>query len=166
MSNLPEKLGSLHIDGMPPTTRRQARRQEQRGQSGTRQPTQRQMEEGPGRNSIIPSAIPREIQVAQRRERAYISPLSPGSFASGAAGISAQRVNSFQIDNRGYTAFALFKPDSIRISDPASGSMKISCTCEYFQLTDAICTHIYVIANRFYSSLHFLTDIDSGYMTA
>ena len=148
MSSLPEQLGSLRLGGMPPTTRRQARRQEQGDQSGpTRQPTETRHEEGAGRHSMIPSAPPPEIRVPQRRERAQnVPPLSPGSLASGAAGISAQRVNNFQIDDRRYTAFALLKPDSIRISDPTSGSMKISCTCEYFQLTGAVCTHIYVSA--------------------
>ncbi|KAI4186731.1 MAG: hypothetical protein L6R41_003303 [Letrouitia leprolyta] len=73
--------------------------------------------------------------------------MSPPSANRAISGIRADffvdRVRRHESEHGAYFAFQLNRPVSVRIYNPVERGQHVECTCEDYQTTRAICTHIY-----------------------
>ena len=76
--------------------------------------------------------------------------LSPDAIIRAAIGfrsrfsVDDERSRTFKDEVNSYHAIQLVGPVAIRIFSPASGFRKVECTCDAFQRSRSLCTHIYV----------------------
>ncbi|KAL8942378.1 MAG: hypothetical protein Q9216_001698 [Gyalolechia sp. 2 TL-2023] len=73
--------------------------------------------------------------------------MSPSSAARAISGIRADffvdRVRRHESEHGAYFAFQLNRPVSVRVYNPIERGQHVECTCEDYQNTRGICTHIY-----------------------
>ncbi|KAL8936904.1 MAG: hypothetical protein Q9211_003967 [Gyalolechia sp. 1 TL-2023] len=91
--------------------------------------------------------------------------MSPASANRAISGIRADffvdRVRRHESEHGAYFAFQLNRPVSVRIYNPIERDQHVECTCEEYQATRAICTHIYWL----FDGLNALLDASSASAT-
>lgn len=92
--------------------------------------------------------------------------MSPPSASRAISGIRADffvdRVRRHESEHGAYFAFQLNRPVSVRIYNPVERGQHVECTCEDYQSTRAICTHIYWL----FDGLNALLDTSTASATS